>query len=320
MIIGAVCKHKNQKEKRKLKKRISALLLSLLLVIISSVLVSCICSHVWKEATCTEPKTCVKCGATEGSANGHNWKNATCTEPKTCLTCGATEGSTTGHRWKAATCTVPKTCIDCGATEGSALSHDWQGPTCTSPVTCSRCKLTEGSALGHLWREATCKEPKTCIRCGTTTGSVADHRIVDYKCKVCGKTIITKSDIPNILDIVSLTYDLNTVGGIDQWIVIKNKSSSKTIKYVEYNVSYFNRVGDKIKDDISHKDYVILQYTGPLGPNETSNENQYWKACFYNSTFGGTMHFNSITVIYMDGTSLTFDDSIARYAVVNWRT
>ena len=31
------------------------------------------CSHNWKDATCTTPKTCKNCGATEGSAKGHSY-------------------------------------------------------------------------------------------------------------------------------------------------------------------------------------------------------------------------------------------------------
>ena len=48
--------------------------------------------HEWVEATCTAPKTCKTCGATEGEALGHDWKDATTEAPKTCTRCGATEG------------------------------------------------------------------------------------------------------------------------------------------------------------------------------------------------------------------------------------
>ena len=37
------------------------------------------CSHTYKAATCTAPKTCSKCGATEGSALGHNYIEGVCT-------------------------------------------------------------------------------------------------------------------------------------------------------------------------------------------------------------------------------------------------
>ena len=63
------------------------------------------CSHDWKAATCTAPKTCSKCKATEGSAAGHSWKAATCTAPKTCSVCGATEGSKGSHTFTA-DCTI----------------------------------------------------------------------------------------------------------------------------------------------------------------------------------------------------------------------
>ena len=31
----------------------------------------CSCRHEWVDATCTEPKTCAKCGETQGEARGH---------------------------------------------------------------------------------------------------------------------------------------------------------------------------------------------------------------------------------------------------------
>lgn len=226
---------------------------------------------------------------------------------------------------KNATCTSTglkeRTC-SCGEKETQTIemvAHNWRAATCDSPKTCANCGKTEGSSLGHSWNAATCTSPKRCSRCGKTEGSVASHKVVDYKCSVCGTTIINKSDVPNIIDIVSLTYKVNSVGGIDQWITIVNKSKTKTIKYVDYNISFFNKVGDIIKDDVSRRDYAHLQYTGPLAPGKKSDEKRYWKACFYNSTFGGSMRFNSIKITYMDGSTLTLDRSVAGYAVVSWR-
>lgn len=61
---------------------------------------------------------------TESTTCSHSWKDATCSAPKTCKTCGATEGSAAGHSWNSATCTAPKTCKTCGKTEGNNLSHE----------------------------------------------------------------------------------------------------------------------------------------------------------------------------------------------------
>ena len=56
-------------------KRWGRVILAMLLVCF--LLTTCTCAHKWKEATCTEPKTCVYCGMTEGEPLGHDWKAAT---------------------------------------------------------------------------------------------------------------------------------------------------------------------------------------------------------------------------------------------------
>ena len=61
------------------------------------------CEHKWADATCTAPKTCSACGATDGVALGHTFADATCTAPKTCA-CGATEGEALGHNYYAGYC------------------------------------------------------------------------------------------------------------------------------------------------------------------------------------------------------------------------
>ncbi|MBE6946018.1 MAG: CHAP domain-containing protein, partial [Ruminococcaceae bacterium] len=157
--------------------------------------------HTWESATCTKPKTCKTCGATDGSAKGHsfgNWsvtKQPTCTEKgqekRTCSSCGHAETrdvAAKGHTWESATCTKPKTCKTCGATDGSAKGHsfgNWsvtKQPTCTEKGqekrTCSSCGHAETrdvAAKGHTWESATCTKPKTCKTCGVTDGSAKGH-------------------------------------------------------------------------------------------------------------------------------------------------
>ena len=150
--------------------------------------------HEWAEATCTAPKTCKVCNATEGTAKGHDWADATCTAPKTCKVCNATEGTAKGHDWTEATCTTPKTCKVCNATEGTAKGHDWADATCTAPKTCKVCNATEGTAKGHDWTDATCTAPKTCKVCHVTEGTAKGHDWTDATCttpktcKVCNAT------------------------------------------------------------------------------------------------------------------------------------
>lgn len=110
------------------------------------------------------------CALLTGCHIKHEWQEATCTEPRTCLTGGETEGEPLGHTWVEATCTEPKTCSACGETEGEPLGHTWVEATCTEPKTCSVCGETEGEPLGHTWVEANYQEPKTCSVCGETEG------------------------------------------------------------------------------------------------------------------------------------------------------
>ena len=69
----------------------------ILILIMITTLVSCKketkkgCEHTFQEATCTQAKTCSKCGATEGEALGHTFQEATCTQAKTCTRCGSAE-------------------------------------------------------------------------------------------------------------------------------------------------------------------------------------------------------------------------------------
>ena len=81
------------------------LVICIMAVLMAAGLSGCCLVHDWEEATCEKPKTCAKCGETEGEALGHVWEEATCTKAKACSVCGAEQGSPLGHSWKAATCT-----------------------------------------------------------------------------------------------------------------------------------------------------------------------------------------------------------------------
>lgn len=91
---------------------------------IAVLLCGCCLSHEWVEASCTAPKTCSKCGETEGEPVEHQWQEATCTAPSTCARCGETQGNKLPHKFGKeelqnpnyvdATATFVKTCEQCG--------------------------------------------------------------------------------------------------------------------------------------------------------------------------------------------------------------
>ena len=163
--------------------------------------------HTWVDATCTSPKTCSVCSATEGEALGHTGGSATCTEAPVCSVCGEAYGKANGHNWTVATCDAPKTCSVCGETEGKALGHSFSEATCTTAATCSRCGKKNGSALGHDWTEADCENDSVCTRCDAEGDKALGHSfspdsdpdafIVYEICDNCGlKGSFSKIQIP----------------------------------------------------------------------------------------------------------------------------
>ena len=164
------------------------------------------CEHEWYAATCEAPKTCSKCGETEGEKLPHNEIRVEPTEP-TCTTDGNTAGSycsmckqtivasqeipALGHSYsevvnKAATCTEKGektlTCSVCGETHKEDIApngHDYEdivtAPTCTAGGStthkCKNCtyKYTDGyvDPLGHEHDAGTIIKDATCTAEGT---------------------------------------------------------------------------------------------------------------------------------------------------------
>jgi len=163
------------------------------------------CTHTWVDATCTAPKTCSLCQATEGAALGHDMVTdaavaATCTEDgltegSHCSRCDAATTAQTvvpalGHDMVTDAAVAP-TCTETGLTEGShcsrcdaattaqtvvpALGHSTtaaedRAATCTEKAYCSVCQSEYGEALGHSTgaegdRPGDCETQAYCSRC-----------------------------------------------------------------------------------------------------------------------------------------------------------
>ena len=192
-------------------------------------------------------------------------------------------------------------CCSCGSKQNVATDSDTQ----------------KNAACNHVWEEATCTFPKTCTLCAAVDGLALGHNIVDYKCSRCSESFLNKEDIPNIIDFTKLTCSVNMVGGINVDLALRNKYA-KIIKYITFEVEFYNAVGDVIRNQIGNYDSAKLEYTGPCNPNQT--DEAHWEACFYNSTFSNVLHFREITIEYMDGTKITIPSEFTNYTVVNWRT
>ncbi|MBQ7956295.1 MAG: hypothetical protein IJ282_11205 [Lachnospiraceae bacterium] len=60
-----------------MRNRKEKILLVLVTATISFALTGCGHEHEWERATCTEPRTCISCGETDGEPKGHDWIEAT---------------------------------------------------------------------------------------------------------------------------------------------------------------------------------------------------------------------------------------------------
>ena len=152
--------------------------------------------HTWTDATCTAPKTCSVCGATEGEANGHTveaipGKDATCeetglTEGSKCSVCGTVlvaqeEIAANGHSFtnyesdNNATCTA----------DGTKTAHCDNGCGETDTIT------DEGSKLDHTASKVDFNAThhwSACV-CGQAMGEEVAHDMFEGKCKGCDHTV-----------------------------------------------------------------------------------------------------------------------------------
>ena len=182
------------------------------------------CTHVFDNATCTAPRTCRICKATEGEALGHvPATSGDCEMPILCTRCHAMLGGYHQHSWVDATCTVAKHCEKCNVTQGTALGHIDENrdhvcdKNCGSKsvgthadaandndhvcdwgcgVKLESCSDAKGDGnhacdicgkpdvTAHSYGDATCDTPPTCSECGKTNGDALVH-IDENKDHVC---------------------------------------------------------------------------------------------------------------------------------------
>ncbi len=167
--------------------------------------------HDWKEATCTEPKTCKRdgCGATEGSALGHSF---------------STEWSKdeTGH-WHA--------CTNEGCNEKSDFAEHTPGAeaTETDDQTCTECGYIINPSLGHI-----CANHLTAVKAKDAACTEAGNKAY-YRCD-CGKLY---ADATASVEITEAQTVVAAVGHDYEWKIDKEAAATeKGIKHEECRVCH----------------------------------------------------------------------------------
>lgn len=175
--------------------------------------------HDWKDATCTEPKTCTGCGATEGEAKGHTYVDGYCTcgdmDADYTFSCNVADLTSSDSKYLnhkvtfTGTVTKIKDAWNTDFNNMSVYVSDGNGNEVlvyrmkTKVELCDTVTITgefvkyystleintgATAVIGeknHIYAPATCTEPATCP-CGQTTGEAKGHNYGEDGVCECG--------------------------------------------------------------------------------------------------------------------------------------
>lgn len=114
-----------------------------------------------------------------------------------------------------------------------------------------------------------------------------------------GETITLETDRPS-LQIPTIGISTNSLNGVDVEITLKSVSD-KEIKYVDFEISFYNPFGEPARCEISGKNTYSARYVGPLYPN-TSREIVSTRPVIYNPNVAAWRP-TSIIVTFTDNTT-----------------
>ena len=121
-----------------MKKTLCLISVFMLIVVLAFSLSSCECNHEWQEATCTAPKTCVKCGEKSGSPLWHDYVRIACDECMSCSRCGKNTSEKLPHQY-IGECEKIGVCYYCNEQSPEVLEHSYNGNVKTGVLKCTNC-------------------------------------------------------------------------------------------------------------------------------------------------------------------------------------
>ena len=168
---------------------LSLLLLTLCMVIGLSACnlfsVTSACNHQWVEATCTTPKTCSLCKATEGSALGHSGGNATCSQKGICSVCNEEYGDIGVHMF---TENVVKSEALKSAATCSAAAVYYKSCSCGLVSTNAADTFISGRIGRHQYGQGT-----ICTICGFDAGDLYYYNFAESFTTLDGGSVVIKN-------------------------------------------------------------------------------------------------------------------------------
>ena len=172
---------------------------------------------------------------------GHDWVAATCTTPKTCSRCDATEGTPLGHDfadvWSSDASGHWHACSRCDAKDGEAAhTPDREAATETDPIKCTECDYIITAALGHT-------HSLTKVEANAPT-CTEDGNIEYYTCSGCSKLFADATG--NVEITADKTVDKAT-GHTYEWVIDKEATATeKGSKHEECKVCHDKKAAVEI--------------------------------------------------------------------------
>jgi hypothetical protein len=96
--------------------------------------------------------------------------------------------------------------------------------------------------------------------------------------------------------------DIDSAGGVENVITITNLSQ-KRIKYATFSVSYYNRVGDRVSNDIGGFTSQNCKLTGYVEPGE--KEISAW--CGFYNYMAESIKVKTVTLVFSNGETVVLD-------------
>lgn len=119
----------------------------------------------------------------------------------------------------------------------------------------------------------------------------------------CGYSFRIVNSAATFLPFISGKFSFGSVGGVEPEFTILNKWN-KTIKYIYFDLYFYNSVGDLEYDIIGNYSSTKLRIVGPI------KKHKYYWGSWYPVFYNGDVYSIKITkatVIFMDGTKKTIN-------------
>ncbi len=184
------------------------------------------------KTTCADT-LCSQCNQMIPSTSLHSFAPATCTEAKTCTKCGLIDGDALGHAVNTSNTCANLLCSRCKTLVPGEMAHEYADATCTQPKTCIHCSSVDGMALGHTPVIEGTGAPDThkssCTTCQEVINATEPHTDSDSNglCDGCGAAIPKNDDTNNGVNSTVITVivigGVVAIAGVSSIIIIRKK-------------------------------------------------------------------------------------------------